>query len=177
MEGGDFGSLHDSDFQDKKSGQRIKQRTNIQGRAIRANHLHGKNFSLDLYVDSTGEAPAYDSTRNHRIGTKHLVKRMRSDSGSNPSDTDDYEENNPAVKQTDPLLHDYSNSNVKNVQRSEYVKSKPSNSIRNSRISEDTGGRGLSERMVKEEKFNGGRKIKKQYHESDGVRMPSKETM
>ncbi|KAK2395060.1 homeobox-DDT domain protein RLT1 [Trifolium repens] len=28
-----------------------------------------------------------------------------------------------------------------------------------------------------EEKFNGGRKIKKQYHESDGVRMPSKETM
>jgi hypothetical protein len=38
MEGGDFGSLHDSDFQDKKYRQRKKQRTNIQGRAIRTNH-------------------------------------------------------------------------------------------------------------------------------------------
>ncbi|CAJ2639511.1 unnamed protein product [Trifolium pratense] len=172
MEGSGFGSLHGSDFHDKKSRQRIKQRTNIQSRAIRANHLHGKNFSHDLYVDSTGEAPAYDSTRNHRIGTKHVVERMSSDSASSPSDT---EENNLAVKQINPLRHDYSNSNVKNVQRSEYVKSKPSHSIRNSQISEDTGGRGLSERM--EQKFNGGRKIKKQYHESDGVRMPLKETM
>ncbi|KAK2387519.1 homeobox-DDT domain protein RLT1 [Trifolium repens] len=172
MEGSDFGSLHDSDFQDKKSRQHKKQRTNIQGRAIRTNHLHGKSFFPDLYVDSTREAPAYDSTRNHRIGTKHVVERMSSDSASSPSDT---EENNPAVKPANPLLHDYTNSNVKNIQRSEYVKSKPSNSIRNSQISEDTGGRGLSERM--EEKFNGGRKIKKQYHESDGVRMPSKETM
>jgi hypothetical protein len=99
-----------------------------------------------LYVDSTGEAPAYDSTRNHRIGTRHVVERMSSESASSPSDT---EENNPAVKQTNPVLHDYSNSNVKNVQRIEYVKSKPSNSIRNSRIYEDTGGRGLSERTVK----------------------------
>ncbi|WJX37956.1 hypothetical protein P8452_25667 [Trifolium repens] len=143
MEGGDFGSLHDSDFQDKKYRQH-----------------------------STGVAPAYDNTRNHRIGTKHVVERMSSESASSPSDT---EENNPAVKQTNPVLHDYSNSNVKNVQRIEYVKSKPSNSIRNSRIYEDTGGRGLSERT--EEKFNSGRKIEKQYHEPDGIRMPSKKTM
>lgn len=29
--------------------------------------------------------------------------------------------------------------------------------------------------FLQEEKFNGTRKIKKEYHESDGVRMPSRE--
>lgn len=176
MEGGDLGSLHDSDFQDKKSRQLIQQRTNFQDRPIHTNHLPGKNFPVDLNVDSTGEAPSYNGTRNHRIGTKHGVERMRSDSASNPSDHR-YHENNPAIMKSDPLLHGYNNGNVKTVLRSGYIKSEPSNTMHNSRISMDSEERGLSERMAKEEKFNGTRKIKKEYHESDGVRLPLRETV
>ncbi|KAJ1394796.1 hypothetical protein SESBI_33921 [Sesbania bispinosa] len=146
MEGGDFGSFHDSDFQDKqdrKARQHIKQRPTFHSYT---NPLSGRNSSLDLYVDSTGEVSTYKSNRNHRVGTKHGVEGMRSDSASNPSDH--YEENNLAVKQTDLLLHDYDNSNLKNVQRSEY-----------------------------EEKFKGDRKVKKQYRDTDGVRMLSNEMM
>ncbi|XP_061358752.1 homeobox-DDT domain protein RLT1-like [Gastrolobium bilobum] len=173
MEGGDFGSLHDSDFRDKhdkKAGRHIKQRPTFHSCT---NPLPGRSSSLDLYVDSTGEASAYNSTKNHRKGTKLGVEGMRSDSASNPSDN--YEENNLVVKQTDSMLHGYDNFNLKNVQRSEYVKSKPSNSIHNSRKSEDIEERGLSKRMAKEEKFNGDRKVKKLYHDSDRVMMLSNE--
>jgi hypothetical protein len=152
MEGGDLGSMHDSDFQDKKSRQLIQQRTNFQDRPIHTNHLPGNNFPVDLNVDSTGEAPSYNGTRNHRIGTKHGFERMRSDSASNPSDHR-YHENNPAIMKSDPLLHGYNNGNVKNVLRCGYIKSEPSNTMHNSRISMDSEERGLSERMAKVHKY------------------------
>lgn len=146
MEGVDFGSLHGSDVQDKqdkKSRRDIKHRQTFHNYT---NHLSGRNSSLDLYEDSTGEASAYNSTKNHRMGTKHGVEGMRSDSASNHSDH--YEEN-IAAKQTDFLRHGYDNIIPKNVQRNEHVKSKPSNSIRNSRVSVDTEERGLPSRMAK----------------------------
>ncbi|TKY46695.1 Homeobox protein NANOG [Spatholobus suberectus] len=173
MEGGDFGSLHDCDFQDKKPRQHINQRPTFHSLT---NPLPRKNSSQDLYVDSVGEASAYNSTKNHRMGTKHGFEGMRSDSASNPSDH--YEENNNlAVKKTDSLLHGCDNSNLKNVQRSEYVKSKPSNSIHKSQIYLDTEERRLNKKMAKEEKFNGDRKVKKQYHDPDGVSVLSNERM
>ncbi|RDX65404.1 Homeobox-DDT domain protein RLT1, partial [Mucuna pruriens] len=172
MEGGDFGSLHDSDFQDKKPHQNINQRPTFHSSI---NPLPRKNSSLDLYVDSTGEASAYNSTKNRRIGTKRGFEGMRCDSASNPSDH--YEENNFAVKQTDSLLHAFDNSNLKNVRSSEYVKSKPSKSIHKSQIYLDTEERRLNKKMAKEEKFNGDRKVKKQYRDPDGVRVLSNEMM
>lgn len=146
MEGVEFGSMHDSDFQDKqdkKARQNIKQRQTIYSYT---NHLPGRNSSLDLYEESNGEASAYNSSKNHRLGSKHGLEGMRSDSASNHSDH--YEEN-LAVKQTDLLRLGYGNINLKNVQRSEHVKSKPSNSIRHSRIPVDTEERGLSTRVAK----------------------------
>ncbi|KAG4921094.1 hypothetical protein JHK84_049954 [Glycine max] len=174
MDRGDFGSLHDSDFQDKKSFQVINQRQNFQSFT---NPLPHKNSSLDLNADSTGEASAYNNIKNRRKGTKHGFDGVRYDSASNPSDH--YEENNNlAVKQTDSLLHGYENSNLKNVQRSEYVKSKPSNSVHKSQIYLDTEERrGLNKRMAKEEKFDGDRKVKKQYRDPDEVRALTNEMM
>ncbi|KAG4969964.1 hypothetical protein JHK82_035660 [Glycine max] len=119
---GDFDSLHDSNFQDKKSRQDINQRRNFQSFT---NPLPHKNSSLVLNADSTREASAYNNTKNRRKGTKHGFDGMRYDSASNPSDH--YEKNNLVVKQTNSLLHGYENNSLKNVQRGEYVKSKPSN--------------------------------------------------
>ncbi|KAK7276673.1 hypothetical protein RIF29_17817 [Crotalaria pallida] len=177
MEGVDFGSLHGgSDFQDKqdkKARQSIKQRQTFYG----ANHFPGRNSSLDLYEDDVGEASAYNSTKNHRIGTVHGVEGMRSDSTSNYGDH--YEENF-AVKQTDMLPHGYDNNhhiNLKNVQRSGNVKSMPLSSVRNSQISVDTEERGLPIRMAKEEMFKGNRKAKKQHRDADGAMMLPKEIM
>ncbi|KAJ1388031.1 Homeobox-like domain superfamily [Sesbania bispinosa] len=174
MEGVDFGSLHDSDVQDKqhkKPRQDMKHRKTFHSHT---NHFLGRNSSLDLYEDSTGEASAYNSTKNHRMGTKHGVEGMRSDSASNHSDH--YEEN-LAVKQKDFLPHGNDNINQKNVQRSEHVKYKPSNSIRNPRVSVDTEERGLSNRITKEEMFKAGRKAKKQYRNADGAGMFPNEIM
>ncbi|WVY95332.1 hypothetical protein V8G54_034420 [Vigna mungo] len=148
MVGGDFGSLHAPDFQDKKPHKQINQRASFHSFT---NHLPHKNSSLDLYVDSTGEASAYNGGKNHRMGTKHGFEgMMRSDSASYPSDH--YEENAVAVKQIDSLLHLYNNINLKNVQKNEYVKSKPSNSIHKSQIYLNAEEKGLTKRMAKEEK-------------------------
>ncbi|XP_027330731.1 homeobox-DDT domain protein RLT1 isoform X2 [Abrus precatorius] len=171
IEGADFGSLHESDFQDKqdkKARQNIKQR---QAFYSHAHHFPGRNSSLDLYEDSPGEASAYNS-KNHRMSTKHGVEGMRSDSASNHSDH--YEEK-LAVKQTDLLRHGYDNIKPKNIQRREHVKSKPSSSIRNSRVSMDTEERGLSARITKEEMFKGDRKTKNTYRDVDGAGMLSNE--
>ena len=124
---GDFDSLHDSNFQDKKSRQDINQRRNFQSFT---NPLPHKNSSLVLNADSTREASAYNNTKNRRKGTKHGFDGMRYDSASNPSDH--YEKNNLVVKQTNSLLHGYENNSLKNVQRGEYVKSKPSNLVHKS---------------------------------------------
>lgn len=142
MEVADFGSLHDSDFQDKKSRQHTKQRRAYHSHT---NHLPCRNSSLDLYEDSIGEAFAYNTSKNHTMGTKH-GEGMRSDSASNHSD---HCEGDLVVKKTESLLHCYDNVNPKNVERSEYVKSKPSNSLRNSRISVDVEERGLSSSIAK----------------------------
>lgn len=144
MVGGDFGSLHGPDFQDKKSHKQINQRASFNSFT---NHLLHKNSSLDLYVDSTGEASAYNGGKNHRVGTKHGFEGMRSDTASYPSDH--YEENAVAVKQIDSLLHLYNNINLKNVQKNEYVKSKPSNSIHKSQIYLNAEEKGLTKRMAK----------------------------
>ena len=146
MEGADFGSLHESDFQDKqdkKACQNIKQRQSLYGYT---NNFPGRNTFPDLYEDSTGEASAYNSNKSHRMSTKHGVEGMRSDSASNHSDH--YEEK-LTVKQKTLMLHGYDNINPKNIQRSEHVKSKPSSSIHNSRVPMDTEERGLSARMAK----------------------------
>ncbi|KAK7300235.1 hypothetical protein RJT34_11075 [Clitoria ternatea] len=172
MEGADIGSLRESDFQDKqekKAHRNIKQKQAFYGYN---NHFHGRNSSLDLYEDSTGEASAYNSTKIHRMSTKHGVEGMRSDSASNHSDH--YEEK-LAAKQKDLLLHGYDNINPKKIQRSEHVKSKPSNSIRNSRVSMDAEERGLSARMAKEEMVKGNRKAKNAYREVDGAGILSNE--
>ncbi|KAG4382215.1 hypothetical protein GLYMA_14G034300v4 [Glycine max] len=174
MEGADFGSLHETDFQDKqdkKARQNIKQRQPLYGYT---NHFPGRNSFPDLYEDSTGEASAYNSTKSHRMSTKHGVEGMRSDSASNHSDH--YEEK-LAVKQKGLMLHGYDNINLKNMQRSEHVKSKPSSSIRNSRVPMDTEERGLSARMAKEEMFKGDRKAKNTYCNVDGAGMLSNEIM
>ncbi|ESW18310.1 hypothetical protein PHAVU_006G030100 [Phaseolus vulgaris] len=172
MEGGDFGSLHGPDFQDKKPHKHINQRPTFHSFT---NHFSHKNSSLDFYVDSTGEASAYNGAKKHRMGTKHGFEGMRSDSASNPSDH--YEENTLAVKQIDSLLHLYDNINLKNVQKNEYVKSKPSNSIHKSQIYLNAEEKGLTKRMAKEEKFNGDRKLKRHYHDPDGIRVLSNEKM
>ncbi|GAU22160.1 hypothetical protein TSUD_251880 [Trifolium subterraneum] len=191
MEGDDFGSFQDSDIhdkQDKKAFHGTKHRQAFQSNAAR---FPGRNSPLDLYEDSTGEA-AYNITKNHRKDIKRGVEGMRSDSASNHSDH--YEENlavkhadfdydniNPKNVQrsvpADYLQHEYDKINPKNAQRSEHVKSKPSNSIRNSRGSVDTEERGLSSRMAKEELFKGDKKAKKQYRDASGAGMLSNETM
>ncbi|KAH1211588.1 Homeobox-DDT domain protein RLT1 [Glycine soja] len=160
-----------SDKQDKKARQNIKQRQPLYGYT---NHFPGRNSFPDLYEDSTGEASAYNSTKSHRMSTKHGVEGMRSDSASNHSDH--YEEK-LAVKQKGLMLHGYDNINLKNMQRSEHVKSKPSSSIRNSRVPMDTEERGLSARMAKEEMFKGDRKAKNTYCNVDGAGMLSNEIM
>ncbi|XP_019462330.1 PREDICTED: uncharacterized protein LOC109361332 isoform X1 [Lupinus angustifolius] len=169
IEGIDFGSLHGgSGFQDKKARHSIKQRQTFYS----INHFPARNSSLDLLEDDNGEASAYNCTKNHRIGVMLGVEGMRSDSTSNHSDH--YEEN-LVVKQTDLLPHGYDNLNLKNVQRSGHVKSKPSHSVRNSQISVDTEERGTPTRMSKEEMFKGSRKAKNQQRNADGARMLSKE--
>ncbi|BAT88757.1 Homeobox-DDT domain protein [Vigna angularis] len=172
MVGGDFGSLHGPDFQDKKPHKQINQRASFHSFT---NHLPHNNSSLDLYVDSTGEASAYNGGKNRRMGTKHGFEGMRSDSASYPSDH--YEENAVAVKQIDSLLDLYNNINLKNVQKNEYVKSKPSNSIHKSQIYLNAEEKGLTKRMANEEKFNDERKLRKQYHVPDGIRVLSNEKM
>lgn len=171
MEGVDFGYLNDSDIQDKqdkKTRQDTKHKQSLT-------HFSGRNSSLDLYEDSIGDAFAYNSNKNHRIGTKRSVEGMRSDSTSNHSDH--YEEN-LAVKHSDFLPHGYDNNVIpKNAQRSEHIKSKPSNSIRNSRVSVDPEERGLSVRMAKEEMFKGERKPKKLHRNADAAGMLSNEMM
>ncbi|KAG5053270.1 hypothetical protein JHK87_005468 [Glycine soja] len=174
MEGADFGSLHESDFQDKqdkKACQNIKQRQSLYGYT---NNFPGRNTFPDLYEDSTGEASAYNSNKSHRMSTKHGVEGMRSDSASNHSDH--YEEK-LTVKQKTLMLHGYDNINPKNIQRSEHVKSKPSSSIHNSRVPMDTEERGLSARMAKEEMFKGNRKAKNTYCDVEGAGMLSNEIM
>ncbi|KAI4308172.1 hypothetical protein L6164_031274 [Bauhinia variegata] len=160
MEGADLGSFHDSDFQDKKSHQQIKLRPNFQSHT---NHLPGRNSSLDLYEDSIGEASVYNSDKNHRKITKNVIEGMRSDSASNHSDH--YE------GKADSLLHGHDTINPKNTQRSEYVKSKPSNSIRMPHVSVDTEERGLSTMTAKELKFKGDKKGRKKYQDLDRARM------
>ncbi|XP_054798308.1 homeobox-DDT domain protein RLT1 isoform X2 [Prosopis cineraria] len=163
MEVGDLGSLHDADLLDKKP-RRHKQGRTFQGHT---NHIPHRNSSLELYEDSTREVPAYNTMRSkHGVG-------MRSDSASNHSD---HFEGDLVVKQADSLLHRYDNVNPKKIQRSEYVKSKPSNSLRNSRVSLDTEERGLSSKIAKEEKFIGDKKARKQYHDSERMRMLPNET-
>ena len=143
MEGAELGSLQESDFQDKKSRQHIKQQPIFHGYT---NPLPGRNSTLDLYEDSTGEASAYNSNKNHRMGIKHDAEVMRSDSASNHSDQ---YEGKLVFKQTDSMLHSYDDVNPKNVQRSEYIKSKPSNSIRNHQVFVDAEERGLSKSIAK----------------------------
>ncbi|XP_020239272.1 homeobox-DDT domain protein RLT1 isoform X1 [Cajanus cajan] len=175
MEGADFGSLHESDFQDKqdkKARQNIKQRQAFYGYT---NHFPGRNSFSDLYEDSTGEASGYNSTKNHRMSTKQGVEGMRSDSASNHSDH--YEEKKVAVKHKELMLHGYDNINPKNIQRSEHVKSKPSGSMRKSRVPVDTEERGLSARMAKEDMIKGDRKAKNAYRDGDGAGMLSNEIM
>lgn len=135
MEEADLDSLHDTDLQDKKSRHNIKQRRTFHSYI---NHLPDKSSSLDLYEDSNMEVSAYNNNKIHTMGTKH-GEGMRSDSASNHSD---HIEEDFAVKHTESLLHCYDNVNPKNVKRSEYIKSKPSNSLRNGRISVDTEERG-----------------------------------
>lgn len=137
MEGADH-----SDVQNKKSRQHSKQRLPLYSYT---NPLPRGNSSLDLYEHSTGEASACNN-KNHRVGTKHGFEGMKSDSASNHSD---HYEGNLAVNPTDSLLHGYDNINMKNVQRGEYIRSKPSNPIRNPCVSVDIEDRDLSTRMVK----------------------------
>ncbi|KAF7833334.1 homeobox-DDT domain protein RLT1-like isoform X1 [Senna tora] len=166
MEVADLGSLHDTDFQDKKSRQHTKNKHTFHS------HFPGRNSSLDLYEDSIREASAYNSNKNHTMGTKH--EGMRSDSASNHSD---HFEGDLTVKQTEQLLHCYDYDNAKNVKRSGHVKSKPSNSFRNARISVDTEETGVSPRIAKEEKFNGDKKARKKYYDSERMRVLPNETM
>ncbi|XP_019454891.1 PREDICTED: uncharacterized protein LOC109356025 [Lupinus angustifolius] len=168
----DFSSLHGGaciqDKQDKKARKSIKKRQTFYSN----NHFPGRNSSMDLYEDNNGEASAYNSTKNHRIGTMHGVEGMGSDTTS--IHADHYEED-LAVNQTDLLQHGYDNLNLKNVQSSGYAKSKASNSVRNPQISVDTEERGHPTRTAKEGMFKGGRKPKKQHCDADGAKMLSKE--
>lgn len=148
MEGVDFGFLQDydvQDTQDKKARQDINYRQTFYNDA---NNFPGRNSSQDLYEDSTREVSAYNSSKNHKMGkgNKRGVEGMRSYSTSNHRD---HYEDDIAVKPTDILLLEYDNIDPKNVQRSEHVKSKPSNSIRKSRVPMDPEERGLSTRMAK----------------------------
>ncbi|XP_028805278.1 homeobox-DDT domain protein RLT1 isoform X2 [Neltuma alba] len=164
MEVGDLGSLHDTDLLDKKP-HRHKQGRTLQSYT---NHLPRRNSSLEFYEDPTEEVPVYNT-----MGSKH-GEGMRSDSASNHSD---HFEEDLVVKQTDSLLRCYDNVNPKKIQKGEHVKSKPSNSLKKSRISLGTEERGLTPRIAKEEKFSGDKKARKQYHDSERIRILSNETM
>ncbi|XP_017428992.1 homeobox-DDT domain protein RLT1 isoform X2 [Vigna angularis] len=160
-----------SDKQDKKARQNIKQRQPYYGYT---NHVSGRNPFPDLYEDSTGEASGYNSAKNHRMSTKHGVEGMRSDSASNHSD---HFEEKLAVKTKDLVLHGYDKINPKRIQKSGHVKSKPSSSIRNSRVPIDTEERGLSARMAKEEMFKVDKKAKNTYRDVDGAGRLSNEIL
>ncbi|CAI8586725.1 unnamed protein product [Vicia faba] len=167
----DFGSLRDAvvhDKQDKEPLHGTKHRQAFQSNATR---VPARNSSLDLYEDSTGEA-AYNITKNHRKDTKRGVEDFL---------PYEYENTNPKNAQrsvhAEFLQYDYDSVNPKNAQRSEHVKTKPSNSIRNSRGSADTEERELSTRMTKEEMFKAERKAKKQFRDTGGAAMLSNETM
>ncbi|KAF7842374.1 homeobox-DDT domain protein RLT1-like isoform X2 [Senna tora] len=124
-----------------------------------------------FYEHSTGEASAYNSNKNHRVGTKHGVEGMKYDSASNHSDHYGGIARNP----TDLMMHGYDNVNLTNVQRSEYVKSKPSNSISNACVSMETKDRGPTAKM--EKKSSGDRKARRQYDDLDELGMLSNEIM
>ncbi|KAK4278881.1 hypothetical protein QN277_016662 [Acacia crassicarpa] len=164
MEVGDLGSLHDTDLLDRKPG-RHKQGQTFQSYT---NHLPHRNSPLELYEGPTGAVPAYNT-----MGSKH-GEGMRSDSASYQSD---HFEEDLVVKETDSLPHCYDNVNPKKIQRSEHIKSKPSKSLKNSRVFLDSEETGLSSRIAKEEKFGGGKKARKQYHDSERVRILPNETM
>ncbi|KAI4305932.1 hypothetical protein L6164_029258 [Bauhinia variegata] len=171
MEGAELGSFHDYDFQDKRSHQHVKQRPTFHSHA---NPLPGRKSSLDLYEDSTGEASAHNSKKNHRMVAKHGTEGMRSDSASNHSD---HYEGKVDVKQANSLSHGYETINPKNTQRSEFVKSKPSNSKRMPHVSVDSEERGLSIMTAKGPKLNGDQKGRIKYQDLDRVRMLPNETM
>ncbi|XP_054823859.1 uncharacterized protein LOC129321911 isoform X3 [Prosopis cineraria] len=131
-----------------------------------------RNSSLDLYERSVGEASSSDSKENRRVGIKHGLEGLESDSASYHSD---HYDGNLAANPKDSLLHGYDIANSKNV-LSEYVKFKPSSSIRNPFVSMDTKGRGgLSSRMIKEEKSSEKRKARKQCGNANGIGMLSHE--
>lgn len=138
LEGPDY-----SDFQDKKPRQHSKQRVPLYSYT---NPLPHGNSSMDFYEHSTREAYVYNSNKNLRIGSIHGVEGMKSDSVSNHSD---HHEGNFSKNLTDSLLHGYDDVNLKNLQRSECIKSKPSKAISKACASMDAEDRGLSTRMVK----------------------------
>ncbi|XP_054818036.1 uncharacterized protein LOC129317704 isoform X2 [Prosopis cineraria] len=163
MEGADL-----SDFQDKKSRQLSKQRPPLYSHTFR---FPNRN-SLDLYERSVGEATAYNSKENHRVGIKLGLEGLKSDSASYHSD---HYDGKLAANPKDSLLHGYDNVNSKNV-LSEHVTLKPSSLIRNPYVSMDTKDRGgLSSRMIKEKKSSEKIKARKQCDNPNGLRMLSHE--
>ncbi|KAJ7960563.1 Homeobox-DDT domain protein RLT1 [Quillaja saponaria] len=160
IEGADLSTMHDSDFQDKKSRQLIKPRSTFHNFT---NTLPGRTSSLHMYEDSTGEASVYNNNTNHRLSSKHGAEGMRSDSASIHAGL--YGGKTSIEHMEEPPFHGYDNFNPKTVLSSEYLKNKSSNVMLKHHDSVDTDRRGLSTRMEKEEN------IDEEYHESVRVRM------
>lgn len=132
-------TLRGSDCQGMKSHHQSKQRSY---------HLHysnfspGQNSSMDVYEDSAGEPPIYNSNQGYKLSNKHDAV---GNSGLNHYDHRGGRITSERIK---PLLHDYDNFSPKIVQNSDYL-SKPSNMTLGSSNSLDAEERVPSKRTAK----------------------------
>ncbi|KAL6284628.1 hypothetical protein ACE6H2_015557 [Prunus campanulata] len=102
--------MHGFDLQEKKSSKKLRQKSTYLNQT---NSSPGKNSSLDIYDKSVGGTSAYNTNRKDK---------MRSKRG--------YSGRKVTSEQTEPCLHEYDRvSSPKLVQRSDYLKPKPSSSI------------------------------------------------
>lgn len=102
--------MHGFDLQEKKSSKKLRQKSTYINHT---NSSPGKNSSLDIYDKSVGGTSAYNPNRKDK---------MRSKRG--------YSGRKVTSEQTEPCLHEYDRvSSPKLVQRSDYLKPKPSSSI------------------------------------------------
>ncbi|XP_062082307.1 uncharacterized protein LOC133788735 [Humulus lupulus] len=143
------GIVHGIGHQEAKPSNLLRQKSTY---IDHASSVPGRNSS-DNYDDSS-----YNNNRHRKKGSKHGVEGMSSDSFHNRLS---HYSGKVASKQTFSRVHEDDDVSPEIMQRSEYLKFKPSVSARNYCEAPDMDERGLSTIMAQEDKFIGEGKARK----------------
>ncbi|PON75765.1 Octamer-binding transcription factor [Parasponia andersonii] len=169
------GFLQGVNHQEAKPGNQSKQKSTYIGHT---SSFPGRHSSLDKYDDST-----YNTNRSHKKISKHGVEGMASDSFlnhhghyggklasrqalSSAQEDDDVNHHGHyggkiARRQALSSAHEDDEISPEIVQRSEYLKFKPSRSTQNYFEAPDVEERGISTMIAQEDKFIGEGKVRK----------------